>query len=371
MGRETYTESSYTATRASRGVTGEKHVTREAEQKVKKTGKLNPSVDPSVDPIRRSLVRFDPVENGFEVTVGCPMDVESICDTTGSMGHNVDVAMNVLPDTYELVSSVLPGYDPQFALGIFGDRGDDWILQRPQFEMTAKALVDYLADMAPERQGGDTPEDPQYGIFGAVYLTDPYTNRIGLKGYHFVISDATEHGYVTEDGLERVFGDKVWERVAENGHQLNKQSLPDTKELVRSLKKRAHAFFLQVGDSSYTESHWRGIYGSDRVIQLPDTKYLPHVQATIIGLTEGTLGVSEVEDFLTKNNLSTDVAKSIARAVANIPVAEQAKLREKLEHPVPKAGDIFADKADLWPINPDEIPAKVETEDEPKPAGWL
>ena len=375
MGRETPTRSSYETAKLARGITGVKNVTRAAEQEAGRTGKLRITVDPSAyDTIRYSLIRLDPTpDDKFVVTVGCPMDIESICDTTGSMGGNVDVAMRVLPDTYDLISKMLPGYDPQLALGIFGDVSDRWVLQRPQFEMTSDKLVSYLNDMVPERRGGDAPEDPQFGLFGAAYLTAAYTNRIGLKGYHFTISDAPGREYGLSTGaLKKVFGRNVYDLVSKNGYQINPDHLPSTKELVRHLLKRTHAFFLQVGAGPDTRRFWKDIYGANRVVAIPDTEYLPHVKAVIIGLTEGTIGMSGVRNFLVENNLSAPMAESIAKAVANIPLFEQRILREKLVHPVPKAGDIFKDKADLWPVDAAKTPEELvrETPEEP-PQGWL
>lgn len=351
MGKRTFSMDSYSETRAARGITSDAHVTRKAEQEAKHTGKLDPSVDPSVDVIRRSLLRFNRHGDQWVVTIGCPMDVESICDTTGSMGGNVDIAMKVLPDTYRLCSQMLSGYDVQLALGIFGDVCDQFPIQRPQFEMTAKAIVDYLASMVPERKGGDTEEDPHYGLFGAAYLTAAYTNRIGLKGYHFTISDAPARERLSEHQLLRIFGDDVFDKVAENGHQLERECLPTTKEVVFDLQKRAHAFFLQVGRDNETHEFWTDKYGEDRVVLLPETKYLPHVQAAIIGLTEGTLQLGAVEEFLTRNNVPESAAALITRSVSNIPIGAQAVLRSKLGHDIPKEGDIYNAKTDLLPVD--------------------
>ena len=150
MGREVFSRSSYSEAKRDFGITRDHGVTARAEQQAMKTGKLLESVDPAAGgAIRRSLMRFDknPGGDGWIVTVGVPMPIESDVDTTGSMGGNVDTFMKNLPDTYELSAEVLDGYDPQLALGIFGDVSDNFIFQRPQFEMTAKAIVGYLKDM--------------------------------------------------------------------------------------------------------------------------------------------------------------------------------------------------------------------------------
>lgn len=369
MGYETFSKTTYERSRRSHGITSDMGVTRAAEQEAKKTGKLRPSVDPAVDAIRRSLVRFDARDGKWVVTVGCPMDIESICDTTGSMGDNVDVAMKVLPDTYALCAQMLPGYDPQLAIGIFGDVEDKFVLCRPQYEMSADKIVGALKDMTPERDGGDFTEDPQYGLFGAAYLTAAYTNRIGLKGYHFVISDAPTREYLRQSHIERVFGEDVWEKLTENGHQIDPKNLPTTKEVVGDLLKRAHAFFLQVGNDSSVKSQWAELYGRERVVTLPDTKYLPQVQAAIIGLTEGTLNSQEIKNFLMANNMPKSAAEDVLRDLIGIPIGAQSALRGRLPRAVPKAGDVFANKTDLWPIDHDAVPAVADTANDT--VNWL
>ena len=371
MGEKTFHRTAYHATRKKLDIEDATGVTRRAEQKARSTNKLDPMVDPSVDAIRRSLLRFDPAENGrWKVTIGCPMDIESITDTTGSMGHNVDVAMEVLPDTYELCSQVLPGYDPQFALGIFGDVVDAFPFQQMQFEMEAEKLVECLANMTPERKGGDNPEDPQYGLFAAAYLRSTYANRIGLKGYHFATSDAPMHNRISEDQLIRIFGDTVFDKIKENGYQIDRDYLPMPKEVVSDLLKRTHAFFLQVGEDDDARENWTKLYGAERVIALPNTKYLPHVKAVIIGLTEGTLQLEGVVEFLMKNNMSETEAKCVQRSVSKIPIGAQATLRAKIGHALPKAGDIFANKTDLWPVDATDIVAELPDE-ETDDIDWL
>lgn len=378
MGRDAFTRASY-ASASRMYVPTSGPATRAAEQKARNTGKLDPLVDPAeYGVIRRSLLRFEERPEGlYELTVGCSMPVETRLDTTGSMGGNVDVALKVLADLYELCSGVLPGYDLHIATGIFGDVVDNFVLCRPQFEMLADKIVHQLTLMVPERAGGDSDEDPHYGLFGAAYLVAAYVNCIGLKRYDFTVSDARARDRLSERQLVRIFGDQVFEKVAANGFQIDRNDLPSTKEVVQDLLKQAHAFFLQVGKHSETTKFWTRVFGADRVVVLPDTRLLPQVQAVIIGLTEGTLNLDQVTDFLTTNNVSAADARNIARSVANIPIGAQALLREGIR--VPQKGDLFREKPDvfnktnLWPINPGEAAADVVVPNTTKPAGpnWL
>lgn len=367
MGRRTFSREVYTKS-VSRLTPKEGPVTARAERQARVTGKLNPLVDPQgFGVIRRSLPRFEQQTGGlWLLTVGTPMSKETRVDTTGSMGGNVDIALRVLPQSYELCSGVLTGYDLQIATGIFGDVIDQFVLCRPQFEMEADKIVQQLTLMVPERGGGDEPEDPHYGLFGAAYLTDRWLNRIGLLGYDFTVSDATAHDALDERTLRRVFGDEVFDKVAENGHQITQRSLPTLEELVRDLLKQAHAFFLQVGDHPHTTTFWTRIFGPDRVVVLPDTELLPHVESVIIGLTEGTLDLRSIPGYLETHNVDGKAAERIVRSVSNIPIGAQASRPNFSKRP--KAGDLFKEKTDLWPVDHQDV---VATGDAGPAVNWL
>jgi len=354
MGKSTFSRDAYTMA-SKKFVSTEGPATKRAEQSARETGKLNPLVDPAgYGVIRRSLPRFEKQDSGlWLLTVGTPMPIEARVDTTGSMGGNVDVAIRVLPRSYELCSGVLPGYDLQIAIGIFGDVTDRFVLCRPQFEMTAEKIVEQLTLMVPERAGGDVPEDPQYGLFGAAYLTSAYINQIGLKRYDFTISDSPAHNLLDKRELTRIYGDEVFAKAAENGYNINPNDLPAIDDVVHDLLITAHTFFLQVGSHEETTRFWTNMFGSERVVVLPSTELLPQVEAVIIGLTEGTLELVQVEEFLRENNVGRVDAESIARSVVNIPIGAQAALPNFIKRP--RKGDFFREKTDLWPLGEDEV----------------
>ncbi len=372
MGKDVFSRDTYIKA-SKKFVASEGPATARAEQKAHETGKLNPLVDPAgYGVIRRSLPRFEKQGNGlWLLTVGTPMPIETRVDTTGSMGGNVDVALRVLPKAYELCSGVLPGYDLQIATGIFGDVQDRFVLCRPQFEMVAEKIVEQLTLMVPERAGGDAPEDPHYGLFGATYLTDTYISRIGLKGYDFTVSDAPARDLLDERQLKRIYGEEIFAKVAENGYQIKPGNLPTTVDIIHDLLKRAHAFFLQVEDYPGTTRFWIEVFGKDRFVMLPSTELLPQVQAAIIGLTEGTLELTQVEEFLQKNNVDKADAKKIVRSVAGIPIGAQAVLPNFAKRP--QKGDLFKDKIDLWPIDKSEVVSESPSGDDKTNDGsnWL
>ncbi len=354
MGKNTFSRDTHEAAERE-FVPSEGPATARAEQVAHETGKLNPLVDPAgYGVIRRSLPRFENQANGlWLLTVGTPMSIETRVDTTGSMGGNVDVVLRVLRRIYELCSSVLPGYDIQIATGIFGDVQDRFVLCRPQFEMEVRKIVEQLTLMVPDFEGVDAPQDLHYGLFGAAYLTDRYINRIGLKGYDFTVSDAPARDWLDVGQLQRIYGEEVFVKMVENGHQIKSRALPTTVDVVQDLLKTAHAFFLQVRDDPETTTFWTRVFGRERVVILPSTKLLPQVQAVIIGLTEGTLELQDVNALLTKNKVSDADAKRIVRSVAGIPIGAQAALPNFDKRP--QKGDLFREKTDLWPVDPSEV----------------
>lgn len=358
MGHQTFSTTSYHRARADYGVTRDRDVTRRAEEQARRSGHLSAIVDPAIEPIRRSKIRLNPYQKQWVATIGCPMDIEVSCDTTGSMGGEVDTEMAVLPDLYEAVAKVLPGYDPQLCLGIFGDCGDRFVMCRPQFEMEAPKIVNYLKEMAPQRGGcGNDGEDPQYAMFARAYLTDAYTNRIGLKGYHFIVTDEPCHEQLKKYEVERIFGENIFKDELKH---LDRE-FPTIENMVRELKRKTHQFVLVMNDYNYydTVSRWEDLCGEKSVVMINSTRQLPAVISAIIGLTEGTLDIGDLNSHLGENRSS-----DLVRQLSKIEIGAQAKLRHQLPHPVPQKGDIFASKGDIWPLQGEVESGNVGAQDE-------
>lgn len=348
MGRETFSHESYR--RVADEAESKGSATHAGEQRKKEGKDLHELVDPKgYGLIRRSLSWLEPRDGYFELLRGVAMLEETRLDTTGSMGNNVEIAMRVLPKTYDLLAkipnAVLKRYDTQMITAIFGDVSDDYVLCRSQAEMDER-IAEQMTLMVPEGKGGDSDEDPQYGLFGAAYLTQTSINAYGLKYYDFTVTDAQGRDKLSESTLVRVFGEQVFEKVLENGHTIDRKQLPTTKEVVRDLLKQAHSFVLLVGDGA--RNFWEEIYGKDRVVLLPRTELLPEVKSAIIGLTEGVLTLETLEDFLVNDaNTSHEDAKAIIRSVSGIPIGAQMEA-ENFDK-IPLKGNLFAKKDDLWP----------------------
>ncbi|MFZ2205100.1 MAG: hypothetical protein WAV23_00715 [Minisyncoccia bacterium] len=345
-----------------------------AEERIKEGKGLHDLVDPKGHGvIRRSISWYEPKGEIFQLLRGVAMLIETRLDTTGSMGNNVEIAMRLLPTTYDLLlkgkNAVLKRYDLQMITAIFGDCADIFPLGgRSQAEMDIR-IAEQMTHMFPEHGGkGNGAEDPQYGLFGGAYLTSSDINKYGLKYYDFTITDEPARDYVSIEDLTRVFGDSVLKKVRENGFEMDENNLPSTKEIVKELSKRAHSFLLFVNDDPEAKNYWKGIYGKDRVVMLPRTELLPEVQASIIGLTEGTLTLQTLEDFLINDaKLDKSDAQNIKRAVAGIPIGAQTLLPNFSK--IPLKGDTFTKKGDLWPVGHEGTekhtkPSKVKNEDE-------
>jgi hypothetical protein len=385
MGRQTLSSEAYT--RVASRAAAEGSASFAGEQRMKRGEKLHDLVDPAgFYVIRRSKSWYEPSGKQFKLIRGVAMLEETRSDTTSSMGNNVDIIMRVLPITHALLQTgadaVLGRYDVQMINGVFNDVEDRYVLCRSQAEIDER-IAEQLTLMVPERAGGDIPEDPQYGLFGAAFLTSTYINRYGLKYYDFTISDAPGRDRIDPHTVIRVFGKEVYDKIDENRKEVDPDNefgmmlpsvsptdLPSTKEVVDQLKKRAHAFFLQVGASPSTGMFWRRIYGNENVVQIPSAEYVPFVKAAIIGLTEGTLNLQSVGDFLADNMAkaikSGTVHKQhgssikaeadlIVRSVSGIPIGAQAALPNF--HKIPLKGSVFANRGDLWPISADDAPA--------------
>ena len=90
---------------------------------------------------------------------------------------------------------------------------------------------------------------------------------------------------------------------------------------------------------------WEGLCGGDSVLVIGSTNQLPKIISSIIGLTEGTLDITDLESYL-----GSDSSYNLINQLSKINIGAQAKLRHNLPNPIPKAGDIFLTKGDIWPI---------------------
>lgn len=371
MGRGTFSRTAFKKVYDSATSGGAQRATHQAEQRIRSGGGFDPLVDPKGlphhgTPVRPSRPRYTELDNGlFQINIGVPMPDETLLDTTGSMGDNVDLAFAALPACNEMFMDIHEGrYDVHSATANFGDVQDSRVqpLLRTQFEMDIK-IAEQMAMLVPGRGGGGNgKEDPQFGLFAAAYLTKARINKYpGMRRYHFTISDEPVQTTVDLGWLKRLFGDEVLTHASSNGWEMGPGSVPDTAKVIKDLKKQAHAFFLLVDghDSDRASRQWREMYGAAHLVRLPfgTTEHIHYTRAAIVALTEGVYDLQSIGGFLEKHGAEGKVIDEVLRSVSNIPLG--AQMEADAFDRMPVAGDIFRSKTDVWPLTPEEL-AKLD-----------
>lgn len=383
--KEKATESGYEA--ASNRSSSTADNVRRSHQEQAATGKIsNPLVDPSsYDGIRISRTRFEETPSGlFRLVKGLAMCLSTYVDGSSSFGHTlVQQTIFGLKNTFVVCSKSMSKYELWLLSGVFNDCEECWKttpyfpLYRTQFEYDPDKIVDQLLSCVPNNGGcGNGGEDPQYAVFAEAYLTNKTITDYGLKSYAFFVSDEPMHDVFSVKNLKRIFGDKVFETINENGFKdVNEHQVPTVKEAVKQMLETTHAFYIGLGDDWTFDRHgrsalecWTELLGKDRVIPLygMSGEIVPYVQGVITGLTEGTINMIDVPKYLGEAGVSKSDISVITKAVINVPVGAQAKLLDRLPHPLPKEGDLFENKTDLWPIDPSKIADIAEEE----PVNW-
>lgn len=384
--KQAATESGYRTASARSSSTADSVSRTHREQAA--NGKIpNSLVDPaSYDGIRISRTRFEETPSGlFRLVKGPAMCISTYVDGSSSFGHTlVQQTISGLKNTFVVCSKSMPQYELWLLSGVFNDCEECWggrpyfPLYRTQFEYDPKKIVDQLLSCVPNDGGcGNGGEDPQYAIFAEAFLTNKTITDYGLKSYAFFGSDEPMHDTLSATNLKRIFGDRVFETIQGNGFKdVNEHQVPTVKEAVKQMLETTHTFYIGLGDD-YTRDRygrtalqcWAEMLGEDRVIPLygMSGEIVPYVQGVITGLTEGTINMMDVPKYLGEVGVSKSDASTITKAVMNVPVGAQAKLLSQLPHPLPKEGDLFNNKTDLWPIDPSKIAETTEEE----PVNWL
>ncbi len=143
-----------------------------------------------------------------------------------------------------------------------------FLVPRPKKGFSSRERKDIL----PEHNG--VLDRVKYGLGRMKGYADAYINRIGLKRYHFCVSDAPSHDRFDISTLERVFGERVLDYVRENiqAHGSTRSFTVATiydleiAEVVADLSEHAFCFFLQIENDDDVTGFWSRIYGRARVI---------------------------------------------------------------------------------------------------------
>ncbi len=316
-------------------------VTALGEQRQRQGLSLHPHVDPKThDGKRESFNVMVPQPNEtFRLEFGIAMPLRSGLDMTGSMGGNIDIAFEVMPEIQRLLvqgdDAPLGRYNAQFATATIEDEVDHYAYLHSEFEIDNR-IEEQMRQFAPTRHGGDAPEEYLLHLYYADRIVTSLAGY-GLKGYDFIVGDEIGRPYLTPSLVVKALGKPYL------------QSEVDRFELAARALAKWHLFFLQVENRPYTTTWWSELIGRERVVILPKTQDIAFVQAAIVGLTEGTLDLQTAGDFLTDiGRVEKARAAKIVRAVSHIPVRGQAQLPNFAN--IPLAGTIFAHRDDIWPI---------------------
>ena len=229
-------------------------------------------------------------------------------DVTGSMGHIPEqMARRELPGFMGLImdGGYLP--DPQLLFMAFGDvQCDRAPLQVGQFESEAHLMDQWLTRTFLERGGGSNRgESYDMGFYVAARHTamDCWEKR-GRKGYFFMTGDEPHLDRVDPDAVTRLIGERLPGAITINA-------------IAEEAAKTFHPFFIipDLSRRSRVERVWRDVLG-DRVICAETSEDICAVSATLIGLTEGTLGdLDAAGDTLTRLGRERAQVDRVIRAV--------------------------------------------------------
>ncbi len=117
------------------------------------------------------------------------LDLAFVIDTTGSMGDELSYIKSELDDIVGGIATQFPGVAQRWALVVYRDQGDDYVVR--SFDFTAD-LSSFRANLAAQASagGGDTPEAVDQGLAAATQLgwSGGATARVA-----FWIADAPQH----------------------------------------------------------------------------------------------------------------------------------------------------------------------------------
>lgn len=311
---------------------------------------LDRNVDPRSGGVQRLSYNYmeEALPTGWKLVRGIAVPVSTDLDATGSMHENFGIAFEAIPNVQRYLERLLERYHRQFSTGAIqdvydqglrGGRVDNPVLayQKTQYEDDQR-IYKQMRHFQLARNGDDSIEDHQLALWYMANRTKTDILRYGLLGYYFIISDEIGRDWVTAKDVKDVFGlDLQAARVR-------------TGDVAQKVLEMRHTFYLQVYSHSHTTSWWGEMIGRERVVILPETRLIPEVQAVIIGLTEGTLkDLSEARTFLEEDaHLSRRETESVLSAVIDVPKLAQAS--RPGFNDIPKAGDVFAEERDVWPI---------------------
>jgi hypothetical protein len=312
---------------------------------VRKTGKLHPLVNPATRGATREsrsrLVEQD--DHTWLLPVGVALPILTNFDGTGSMTVNIQYAFDSSAEFHELLAGeqvpLAARYHLQVATSAVQDVDDPHPLCLSEFE-SGNEFVEQHQLLFPDNQGHDRGAEYQILLYVAGCRMTCDIHRYGLKGHLHVIGDEKGHRLRRSD-VRSVLG-------------IDLETELEVEEVGMRASEKWHTFYFQVDNRGQFLSHatdwWRRAVGRDHILKMGSARYVAYWQAAVIGLTEGTLELERLSDYLTDVARLADKSeiKRIVEGVGHIPIGAQTKLPNFGR--LPLAGSVFADREDLWPI---------------------
>lgn len=227
-------------------------------------------------------------------------------DVTGSMGQ---IPYHLIQDKFPGMMDTLISHgvnDAQICFGAIGDHISDHVpLQIGQFEQDTTKLVDGLADIYIEGNGGGQAMESYplaWYVAGYHTSTDAYEKR-GMKGFLFTIGDESFHPQYNGRFIRNLMGIK--ETPANYS----------AEQLYNTASEKYHVFHIHVEDGSYSsgyvEDKWKKLLG-ERFLVLNDSNNI----AELIGTTVSVINGADMDNILKSFDKST--ASNVSKALAKI-----------------------------------------------------
>lgn len=239
--------------------------------------------------------------------------VAVLFDVTGSMQSVPRVLQQNLPRLMNLLIEKNYLAHPQIMVGAIGDATCDTTpLQIGQFESGIEIEDDLGKLFLEGGGGGHITESYELAMYFMAYHTslDCYEKR-DKKGYLFIIGDEAPYPTVKKAEVKQVIGDKL-------------QADVPVDEMLEALKRRYEVYYVipkmtsNWGNKEIAK-RWTKLLGQN-VLRLEEPAGICELIASVIGVTEGKVGLDEVEADLEGTGAKPIVVRAVTDAL--IPVAE-------------------------------------------------
>ncbi len=172
------------------------------------------------------------------------LDVMLVIDATGSMGDEIQYLTTEFRDIVAAIQSQFPGVSARFALVVYRDLGDDFVVRSFDFTDSLETMQGQLAQQS-ANGGGDYPEALEQALGRAIDAAWRGGNTARLL---FLVADAPPHDENLGITLDKA---KAARRMGLRIYPLAASGVADTAEyLMRVMASTTHSRYLFLTDDS-------------------------------------------------------------------------------------------------------------------------